>query len=259
VGFIDMGSRLTGKSALVTGAASGIGRAIALRFAAEGARIIVADIQEKPRLAEVPTHEYITREGGDAVFIETDVSSPGDLQNGVEMVTNTYGSLDILVNSAGVYTGQEITEATEAEYDRVVDINQKGTYFACKHAISAMKGQKEGGAIINISSAAGLYGSDSSSIYCTSKGAVTNLTRALAVEQASNGIRVNAINPGKTTTAMILKDHDKVEEKDDRSILERDAKPEDIANTALFLASDESAHVNGHNLVVDGGASVQPN
>ena len=251
-----MVNRVSGKSALITGAASGIGRGIAKRFAQEGAKITVADIREEPRLEEVPTHEYISQGGGKAEYIKTDVTSLPDLQTAVGHTIDTFGSIDLLVNSAGVASIQSIDEVTEEDYDEIININQKGTYFACKSAINEMKEQDDGGAIVNISSVGGLYGGDKLSVYCTSKGGISNLTRALAIEQGPSGIRVNAINPGTTRTGMTIKDLDTSRQKGNRIPLRRDAEPEDIANAALYLASEEAAFVNGHNLVVDGGASI---
>jgi len=252
-----MSKRLAEKSALVTGGSSGIGRAIAQRFAEEGASLTIADVREEPRLEETPTHEVIRQEGNEATYVKTDVTSLTDLQEAVERTVEECSTLDVLVNSAGVASVQSIVDTAEEEYRRVVSINQDGVFFGCKAAITQMQEQTDGGAIVNISSVGGLFGGANLSSYCTSKGGISNLTRALAIEQGPNDIRVNAINPGTTETAMTVKDIETAGEKGDRIPLRRDAVPEDVANAALYLASEEASFVTGHNLVVDGGASMK--
>ncbi len=253
-----MSKRLKNKTALVTGASSGIGRAIAIRFAEEGASVTVADIRQNPREGGKPTHEIIQSRGGKAQFIKADVSSIKDIKKAVEVTVNQYGSLDIMVNNAGIYPGfKPIEEVTEEDYDQLMDINLKGAYFGAKVAIETMKKQKNGGVIINMSSIAGLYGFDQSSTYCASKGAIANLTRELAIEQGPNGIRVNAINPGVIETAMTTEDEKVAGTIVEDIPLHRDGKPEDVANACLFLASGEAAYITGHNLVVDGGYTAK--
>ena len=250
-----MVQRLVDKTAIVTGGASGIGRAIALRFAKEGAAVVVADIREQPRESDNPTHERIRAEGGTSRFVQTDVSSVEDLEAVVAETQDIYERLDVMVNNAGIFPPQsDITAVDEETYENTLSANLKGVYFGARAAIGAMQDQKEAGAIINMSSVAGLTGYDRSSAYCASKGGVTNLTRELAVEQGPNGIRVNALNPGIIETAQTRQDEDKViGEHTDEIPLRRDGRPKDIAGAAAFLASDESAYITGHNLVVDGG------
>jgi NAD(P)-dependent dehydrogenase (short-subunit alcohol dehydrogenase family) len=249
-----MPSTLDGKAALITGAASGIGRAIAIRFAESGADVVVADVQREPREGGKPTDELLA----DAVFVETDVSEVADLRAAVETAVESFGGLDVMVNNAGIFPGsQPIETVTEEDYDRLIDINLKGVYFGSKVAAEAMRERGEGGSIINLSSIAGLVGYDEAAAYCASKGGVTNLTRELAVELGDDGIRVNAINPGVIETAMTTDDAPIVGTIDEQIPLHRDGQPEDVAGAALFLASDDSAYVTGHNLVVDGGYTAK--
>jgi NAD(P)-dependent dehydrogenase (short-subunit alcohol dehydrogenase family) len=252
-----MTDKLDGKAALVTGASSGNGRAIALRFAEEGASITVADIQEAPRQGGEPTHELIETEGGTAQFVKTDVSNPEDIQTAVERTVNAYGSLDIMVNNAGIFPGlQPVDEVDEDDYDGLMDVNLKGVLFGSKFAAEVMRDQDDGGAIVNMSSIAGLNGFDDSPLYCASKGGVANLTRELAMELGPDGIRVNAINPGVIETAMTTEDEEVAGTMVEEIPLRRDGEPEDVAGVALFLASDDAAYVSGHNLVVDGGLTA---
>lgn len=201
-----MTGRLSGTAALVTGASSGNGRAIALRFAEEGASVTVADVREDPRLGGEPTHELIAAAGGDAQYVETDVTDVDALRAAVQATVDEYGSLDVMVNNAGVERQLPIEEATEEDFTWLMDINLKGVYFGCQAAIEQMLDQADGGSIVNMSSIAGIRGLANSSLYCTSKGGVTNLTRELAVEHGENDIRVNALNPGFIETAMTMED-----------------------------------------------------
>jgi len=249
-----MSQRLADTTALVTGASSGIGRAIALRFDKEGASVAVADVRSDPREGGTPTHELLS----DGVFIETDVSDIEQLRSTVDETVETFGSLDVMVNNAGVFPGsQPIETVSEDEYDRLLAINLKGVYFGCTLAAEIMREQDDGGSIINLSSIAGVVAFDDSAAYCASKGGVTNLTRELAVELGDDGIRVNAINPGVIETAMSTEDAAVAGTLGDRIPLGRDGQPEEIAGAALFLASEESAYVTGHNLVVDGGYTAR--
>lgn len=244
---------LTDKTALITGGASGNGREIAKRFADEGMQVVVADVTDEPRLGDQPTHESIREDGGDALFVETDVTSISDLEAAVETTVEEYGSLDVMVNNAGIFEAKPIGEVDEGEYDRMMDINLKGVYFGCQVAIERMQSQDDGGCIINLSSIAGLFAFDDSSVYCATKGGIATLSKELAVEQGPNGIRVNAINPGIIRTAMTTEDSGADDEMTDQIPLRRDGEPEEIASVAAFLASDDAAYVTGHNLVVDGG------
>ncbi|EJN57938.1 SDR family NAD(P)-dependent oxidoreductase [Halogranum rubrum] len=248
-----MTGRLSGTAALVTGASSGNGRAIALRFAEEGASITVADVREDPRLGGEPTHELIEEAGGDAQYVETDVTDVDALQAAVRTTVDAYGSLDVMVNNAGVERQLPIEEASEEDFAWLMDINLKGVYFGCQAAVEQMLDQADGGTIVNMSSIAGIRGLENSSLYCTSKGGVTNLTRELAVEHGENDIRVNALNPGFIETAMTMEDGETADGILDQTPLGRAGQPEEVADAALFLASEESSFVTGHNLVMDGG------
>jgi NAD(P)-dependent dehydrogenase (short-subunit alcohol dehydrogenase family) len=248
-----MAGKLHGKTALVTGASSGNGRAIARKFAEAGANVTVADIREDPRMGGEPTHDLITDAGGDAQFVECDVSSIADLRAAVDATVDAYGSLDVMVNNAGVERQKPIEEADEDDYDWLMEINLKGVYFGCQAAIQQMLDQDGEGVIVNMSSIGGIRGLNNSSLYCTSKGGVTNLTRELAVEHGENDIRVNALNPGFIETAMTMEDGDTADGILDQTPLGRAGQPEEVAEAALFLASDQSSFVTGHNLVMDGG------
>ena len=248
-----MSERFTGQSVLVTGAASGNGRAIARRFAEEGAAVTVGDIQEDPRMGGDPTHELIAEMGGEAQYVECDVSDPEDVRRAVDAHVDEFGSLDVMVNNAGIDRQMPILDAEPEDYDLLMDINLRGVYFGCQAALDVMVDQDDGGAIVNMSSIAGLGAIDNSSLYCTSKGGVTNLTRQLALEHGENDVRVNAINPGIIETAMTLEDGDTIDGLLEETPLGRAGQPEEVADGVLFLASDDASFVTGHNLVVDGG------
>lgn len=248
-----MTDRLADRSALVTGAASGIGRAIALRFADEGANVVVADVREEPREGGRPTHEVIDG----ARFVETDVSEVAEIRAAVDEAVTAFGGLDVMVNNAGVYPGSQPVETVEAAaYDRLMNVNLRGVYFGSKLAAEAMRAG-DGGSIVNVSSIAGLVGFPDASTYCASKGGIVNLSRALAVELGGDGIRVNAINPGVIETAMTTRDASVAGTMTEGIPLRRDGQPDDVAGAALFLASEDAAYVTGHNLVVDGGYTAQ--
>lgn len=252
-----MANLLSGDTAVVTGASSGNGRAIARTFAEHGADIVVADIQEEPRLGGTPTHELIAEKtSSDAAFVNCDVTSNEDLRAAVNQA-DEFGGIDVMVNNAGVFAhNEDLFDVTESDYRTMMDINSKGAYFGSQFAAEKMQ-ETGGGNIINLSSINGDVGTKSNVAYCASKGAVRVMTYALA-DALGPDIRVNAIHPGMIETAQIVKDYDHLEEKKreerlDTIPLERQGRPEEIAKAALFLASDLASYVNAASLVVDGG------
>lgn len=242
---------LSGKTAVVTGAASGIGRQISLAFADHGADVVVADIQEGPREGGTPTHEKIEDEtDADSVYVECDVRSVDDLENAVE-TAEEYGGLDIHVNNAGIGDPGNFLKVTEEELDRNLDINLKGFYFGSQVAANHM----DEGAIINMSSIAGLRGNAHGVTYAMAKGAVKVLSYSLA-DALGPDIRVNAIHPGAIETE--LSRGETITEENRQEVIEgiprgRIGDPEDVANAAVFLASDLADYVTSHSLLVDGG------
>ena len=255
--------RMEGKVALITGAGSGIGRATALRFAAEGASIVASDISEA---SAVETAAAVRGTGGEATAIGGDVVSHADAKSMVQAAIDAYGKLDTLLNSAGVSGRIDLGEGAthEAVWDKVMDVNMKGTYLVSWHAVPEMEAAG-GGSIINIGSIMSMVGypmgmTNGFSPYNPSKGAVLQFTRNLALDLAPKGIRVNCICPGYVETNMtrILTDvPESYEFLKQRHPIGRLGQPEDIANAALYLASDESAFVTGTPLVVDGGYTAQ--
>jgi glucose 1-dehydrogenase len=252
--------RLKNKACVVTGAASGIGRATAIRFAQEGAAVALIDRQAESRLAEeVPaTVDVIRSSGGKAWQLIADVSDAESVDRAISEAENELGQIDILVNSAGVFIRNRITDVSEEEWDRVLDVNLKGYFLTCRRVIPGMLRQGHG-SIVNISSIHGFLGTGNAATYCASKGGVTNLTRQLAVDYAAEGIRVNAVAPGCVATAMSKPFRETKEimaEYKARTLMGRLGTPEDVASAALYLASDEASWVTGHCLVVDGGWTI---
>ena len=251
---------LDGKTAVVTGAASGFGRSISRTFARNGADVIVADIRTEPREGGQPTHELIRAETDQqAYYVECDVTSTDDLAVAVE-AAEELGGIDIMVNNAGLFRTEDFLAVTEAEYDQMMDVNVKGVFFGAQAAAREMV-DNGGGTIINMSSAAGYSGAGGFPTYCTSKGAVRLLTYALADRFGSNGIRVNSINPGFAKTQMMAESglgkgiRGRIQDQVLRRMTpqRRYAETQEIANVALFLASDLSSFVNGESILVDGG------
>ncbi len=248
--------RLEGKVVLITGAARGQGAAEARLFAREGAKVVLADVLDPDGMAVAAE---IAESGGEALYVHLDVSVEDQWRQAMETVVSTYGKLDVLVNNAAIWRGGHVADTTSEQWDQVLDINAKGVFLGTKLAIGEMR-KAGGGSIINISSTAGLVGSRTSSAYSASKGAVRLFTKSTAVQYGAEGIRANSIHPGPIDTAMgdqVWPDADSREEAIERTVLKRIGTPEDIANGALFLASDESSFMTGTELVIDGGITAQ--
>jgi len=248
--------KLTGKRALITGAASGIGRATAELFAREGAAVAVVDVDEVGGRAVA---QAIEGEGGRAIFVHCDVTRAADCQRAVRETVDKLGGLDVLFNNAGIIRRATVIDTTEEEWDRVMAVNVKSIFLLSKYAVPVMA-QAGGGAIINTSSGWGLVGGRNAVSYCASKGAVVNMTRAMALDHGAENIRVNCICPGDTDTPMLRSEAQQLGESEDIFLadaadrpLRRVGQPADIAQAVLYLASDAALFVTGTALVVDGG------
>jgi NAD(P)-dependent dehydrogenase (short-subunit alcohol dehydrogenase family) len=248
-------ARLDGKVAVITGAAGGMGREAALLFAAEGARVCVADVDREHG-------EQTAADAGSAFFFEVDVSDPESVRAMYAATAERFGAIDVLYNNAGIAPGDDgsILETEPDAWDRVQAVNTRGVYLCCKHGIPYLL-ERGGGSVINVASFVALLGAATSQIsYTASKGAVLALTRELGVEFARRGVRVNALCPGPVETPLLLAiwgdDPAAAERRLVHIPMGRLAKPREIVNAALFLASDESSYVNAATFVVDGGISA---
>jgi len=249
-------SVLRGKVALITGAASGIGKATALLFAREGAAIGLFDLDQAGGRAVAAA---IEAEQGESLFVHGDVTRDSDVRRAVEETTGRLGGLHILFNNAGIIRRSSIVDTSEEDWDRVMEVNVKGVYLISRLAVPVMA-RAGGGVIINTASVWGLVGGTRAAAYCASKGAVVLLTKSMALDHGAQNIRVNCICPGDTDTPMLRSEAGMLGEPMDRHMTEaadvplrRVARPEDIAQAALYLAGDASSFVSGAPLIVDGG------
>ena len=253
-------SRFGGRVVLVTGSSSGIGYATAEAFLEEGAKVAITG-RDAARLKRA---EKALKRLGKVFAIQGDVSVAADVKRFVTETTKSLGSIDVLVNNAGIYVNKPVEEFSEEEYDAVMDINLKGTFLCTKYVIPSMVRRKRG-AIVNVASDSGLVGTAGSSVYCASKGGMVLFTKAVALDHAKDGIRVNAVCPGEVETPMLDRDAEAsglgYREYYKRLVapipMKRAAKPEEIAKAILFLASDEVPFMTGAALSVDGGATAQ--
>lgn len=248
--------RLQDKVSVITGAASGIGKASALLFAKEGSKVVVSDIQEEEGQV---TAKFIKASGGEAAFFRADITKKDEVESMVKFACETYGKIDVLFNNAGVFWPSKdtlITEVAEEVWDRIIEINLKGAFLCCKYGIPELiKGG--GGSIINTSSVAGIIASERSG-YAVSKAGLIALTRSIARQFAKWNIRANAICPGMVDTPLLrgLDSAGPTQFPLGTSLIPRYATPDEIAYVAVYLASDESAYSTGAIFVVDGGWSM---
>ncbi|MBM3926206.1 MAG: glucose 1-dehydrogenase [SAR202 cluster bacterium] len=245
--------RLKNKVALITGGARGMGASESLLFAKEGAKVAVADIRDQEGEAIVT---QIKKAGGDAFYLHLEVADEAAWEKAIAETVRRYGKLDILVNNAGITATHGVVDTTSEEWDRVLDVNAKGVFLGCKHAIPIMK-KNGGGSIINISSQMGIVGSDTGSpAYNASKGAVTIFTKSAALRHIRDGIRINSVHPGPIDTPMLREGYVDPKLRDRVLTLTpmgRRGRPEEVAQGVLFLASDEASYIVGASLVIDGG------
>ncbi len=245
------------KVAIITGAASGIGLASVIKFAQEGAKIVAVDINEAQNHDTV---EALKADGGAAVSVQGDVSDPETARVMIKAAVDTYGRLDVLFNNAGIGARGNVLDVDERSFDRVFAVNVKAIYLASREAVPVMK-SNGGGVILNTASQLGMVGLRNNAAYCASKGAVIQLTRCMALDHATDGIRVNCVCPGPTDTPIIRRGRENVDSYlsglADRVPLARMGTTEEIANVSAFLCSDEASFMTGAAIVADGGWSAQ--
>jgi len=248
--------RLAGKTAIITGGAAGMGRATSLAFCTEGASVVILDIQEE---AGAEVVQLIEQNGGSAKFIKTDVSNAAAVDQAFDQIAETVGPYDILFNHAGTITVKPLHESTEADYDRLMDINVRSAFLVCRRAVKEMS-DNGGGSIVITASIASELGYALESLYCMTKGAVLQLARAISVEYRDKGIRCNAVCPGFVKTAHGLREISELdiagqewEEGALAAAQGRICEPEEVAAAVVFLASDEASFITGNALYVDNG------
>src|ERR1700746_3621830 len=254
-----MSSLLAGKTAVVTGASSGIGRAIAISFASEGASVVVADITEEPREGGESTLAMIARAGGTASFHKTDVGQWDEVDSLIGTTVARYGRLDVMVNNAATYSGTALLETKSAQWEEVMRVNLTGIFNGCKRAVQQMITQEPRhevrGRLINLGSQQGIVTSPRDTPYGVSKAGAIYLTKQIAVDYAADLIVCNCISPGKIVTGHpgLPMDPALLDNARRRTPWPRLGQPQDIANAAVFLAGDRATYMTGSNLVVDGG------
>ena len=254
----EYSSDFNSDTVVVTGATSGIGREIAIRFANAGATVLNADIESEPKAAETPTHEVIRNQGGTAEFVQTDVSNAADIRTVVERARE-YGGVDVMVNNAGLFIGGSLLDVTEEEFEKIHEVNAKGVFFGCQAAAQDMIDRGVEGAIVNTASISSFVAQRDQIQYDSTKAAVKMITRGAALELADYDIRVNAIGPGQIATEFIDGWSEDAPEAAAKGKLikpvpaGRAGTPKDVAGAALYLASDDAEYVTGEILMVDGG------
>ncbi len=248
--------RLAGKTAVITGGAAGMGRTTSLQFAREGAHVAILDIQKE---AGEEVVQMIREAGGTAEFIETDVSDAAQVDAAFDRVVETMGAYNVLFNHAGTITVKPLHETTEADYDRLMDINVRSAFLVCRRAVREMS-ENGGGSIVITASIASELGYPLESLYCMTKGAVLQLARVISAEYRDHGIRCNAVCPGFVKTAHGLREIDELDQAgqawEEGALAEaqgRICEPEEVSSAVVFLASDEASFITGNALYVDNG------
>lgn len=248
--------KMQGKVVLITGGAMGMGQAHAHVFASEGAQVVLTDINEANGRE---TAAAVKQSSGSALFLRHDVTSASDWQAVVAECITRFGKVDVLVNNAGIFIPGTLEDTSDETWDRIMNINAKGTFLGCKHVLPAMQ-KTQGGAIINISSIYGLVGAPGAAAYEASKGAVRLLTKAAAADFAKFNIRVNSIHPGVIATEMtrtMLQTDESTRAVLGPTLMARAGQAQEVSKAVLFLASDDASYMTGSEMVVDGGYSSQ--